>query len=197
MGCVLSLFFYYYHYYDQMKNTHTKVSLFLHPPHSVALVEPDWRGNLIRSGQKSERDTLHHTGSHGSWKCPTPLSSSCPNVHHSFPRSPTFPVPPLPPPPIFPILLSIAAPSSSDTRHTAASQVSPFSSTASLLWWRCSAVVLTAHSFPCFPHSDLCSAPGPQRNGSLPCLLTCCCVCLEVCVGEQRYHVQLNMPNDD
>lgn len=88
---------------------------------------------------------------------------------------------PPPPPcltPIFTILPSAPAPSSPDTRHSAASQVSPFSSTASLLWWCCSAVVLTAHSFPCFPHSDLCSALGPQRNGSLPCLLTFYCVCV-------------------
>lgn len=107
--------------------------------------------------------------------------------------APAFPLPLLvsfpllcPPPcftPIFTILPSAPAPSSPDTRHSAASQVSPFSSTASLLWWCCSAVVLTAHSFPCFPHSDLCSALGPQRNGSLPCLLTFYFVC--VCVSER------------
>lgn len=172
-------------YYDQMKKKNTKVSLFIHPPLSVALGGPDWRRNLIRNGQKSERDTLHHSE--------VPRFSEMPHSSPFFslqcpPLSlfPTFPVPPLasisplcppPSPPIFTILPSTPAPSSPDTRHSAASQVSPFSSTASLLWWCCSAVVLTAHSFPCFPHSDLCSALGPQRNGSLPCLLTFCCVC--------------------
>lgn len=176
------------------KKKNTKVSLSIHPPLSVALEELDWRRNLIRNGQKSERDTLHHSQvprfsemPHSallfSFQCP-PLSLSFSlflQLSLSLPLCLFFS--PLCPPPfpasIFTILPSIPAPSSPDTRPSAASQVSPFSSTASLLWWWCcSAVVLTAHSFPCFPHSDLCSALGPQRNGSLPCLLTFCCVCV-------------------
>lgn len=59
MGCVVPFFFYYYDHMKKKKNT--KVSLFIHPPLSVVLGEPDWRRNLIRNGQKSERDTLHHS----------------------------------------------------------------------------------------------------------------------------------------
>lgn len=176
-------FFLFFFYYDQMKKKYKGLSLY--PPTSLsALGEPDWKRNLIRNGQKSERDTLHH--------CEVPrfsemphsspfFSLQCPPL--SFSPSPALPLlvslPLLCPPttPIFTILPSTPAPSSPDTRHSAASQVSPFSSTASLLWC-CSAVVLTAHSFPCFPHSDLCSALGPQRNGSLPRTLTFCCVCV-------------------
>lgn len=156
----------------------------------MALGEPDWRRNLIRNGQKSERDTLHRSKVPRFSEMPhsSPFFSlRCPPLSLSLSLSPAFPVPtlaslpllcPPPSPPIFTILPSTPAPSSPDTRHSAASQVSPFSSTASLLWRCCSAVVLAAHSFPCFPHSDLCSVLGPQRNGSLPRLLTFCCVCV-------------------
>lgn len=177
-GCVVSLSgslsrFFFFFYYDQMKKKkNTKVSLFIHPPLSVALGEPDWRRNPIRNGQKSERDTLHHSEVPRFSEMPhsspffslqrPPLSPSL----TLFQLSPSLPLPlflssatPHPPSPIFTILPSAPAPSSPDTRHSAASPVSPFSSSASLLWWCCSAVVLTAHSFPCFPHSDLCSAP--------------------------------------
>lgn len=185
-------------YYDQMKK-HKGLSHYPPTPHS-ALGEPDWKRNLIWNGQKSEQDTLHHCEVPRFSEMPRSspvLSLVCTTLSPFFP--PAFPLLVYR---IFTILPSAPAPSSPDTRHSAASQVSPFSNTASLLWWLCcSTVVLTAHSFPCFPHSDLCSALGPHRNGSLPSLLTfcCVCVCLGECVGEckQWYHIQLNMPNDD
>lgn len=184
MGCVVSVFF----FITTRWKKNTKVSLFIHPPLSVALEELDWRRNLIQNGQKSERDTLHHSQVPRFSEMPHSalfFSFQCPPLSLSLflQLSLSLPLPlflsSAPPPSIFTILPSIPAPSSPDTRHSTASQVSPFSSTASLLWWWCcSAVVLTAHSFPCFPHSDLCSALGPQRNGSLPRLLTFCCVCV-------------------
>lgn len=181
--CGLSFFF----YYDQMKKKIQR-SLSLSTHLSLWLWK-NWIGGETwsRMGRNQSGTPYTIARSHGSRKCPTLLSSSLSNVHHSLPLSfSSFPCPslclffgPPPPPSIFTILPSIPAPSSPDTRHSTASQVSPFSSTASLLWWWCcSAVVLTAHSFPCFPHSDLCSALGPQRNGSLTRLLTFCCVCV-------------------
>lgn len=187
MGCVVSVFFFYY---DQMKKKYKGLSLY--PPTSLCgfgrtgleeKPDPEWAE--IRAG--------HPTPQPG----PTVLGNAPLCSLLLFPMSTTLSLSPslflqlslslplplflssAPPPSIFTILPSIPAPSSPDTRHSTASQVSPFSSTASLLWWWCcSAVVLTAHSFPCFPHSDLCSALGPQRNGSLPHLLTFCCVCV-------------------
>jgi len=170
-------------YYDQMKKKQKKhKGPSFYPPTSLCgfsgtgLEEkPDLERAEIRAGHPTPQRGPMVLGN-------APLLSPLlflMSTTHSL--SPAFPVPPLasfsPPPPIFPILPSIPAPSSPDTRHSAAAQVSPFSSTASLLWRCCSAVVLTAHSFPCFPHSDLCSALGPQRNGSLPRLLTFCSVC--------------------
>ena len=203
---VWSLLFFFLLRPDEKKKESTKVSLFIHPPLSLSLslslsFSPSlslslwlWEnriGGETRSGTgRNQSGTPYTTArSHGSRKCPTPLPSSLSTVHHSL--SLLSPVPPLvslplrcpPSPPIFTILPSTPAPSRPDTRHSAASQVSPFSSIASLLWWCCSAVVLTAHSFPCFPHSDLCSALGPPRNGSLPSLAhfsavyVCVCVC--------------------
>lgn len=208
-------------YYDQMKKKKHK-GLSLYPPTSLCgfgrtgLEEkPDPERAEIRAGHPTPQRGPTVLGNalllslSYSLQCPTlslslsltslPCPSPC--LTFSLLSPPPTPPPPPPQPPIFTILPSAPAPSSPDTRHGTASRVSPFSSTASLPWWCCSAVVLTAHSFPCFPHSDLCSALGPQRNGSLPCLLIFCCVCMRQreCVGEckQWYHIQLNMPNDD
>lgn len=80
---------------DEKKNKkNTKVSLFIHPPLSVALGEPDWRRNLIRNGQKSERDTLHHSEVPRFSEMPRSspfFSLQCPPLS----LSPAFPVPPL------------------------------------------------------------------------------------------------------
>ncbi len=203
----------HFFYYDQMKKKQHK-GLSLYPPTSLCgfgwtgLEEkPDLERAEIRAGHSTPQRGPTVLGNAPLLSLLLSPMSTTLSLSHSV--SPTFPVPPLVSfpllcpfqPPIFAILPSTPAPSSPDTRYSAASQVSPFSSTASLLWWCCSAVVLTAHSFPCFPQSDLCSALGPQRNGSLPRLLTfcCVCVCLGECVGEckQWYHIQLNMPNYD
>lgn len=175
----------FFFYYVQMKKKIQR-SLSLYPPTSrSALGEPDWERNLIRSGQKSERDTLHHCEVPRFSEMPPLLSlllSPVSSTHSLFTQlslSSSSPPQPL----IFTILPSTPAPSSPDTRHSAASQVSPFSSTASLLWWCCSAIVLTAHSFPCFPRSDLCSALQglKEMDPSLACSLSAVCVSGRVC----------------
>lgn len=182
--CGLPFFFALLRPDEKEKIETTKVSLSLYPPTSLCgfgrtgLEEkPDLERAEIRAGHPTPQRGPTVLGN-----APVlSLSLRLPPVSTALSLLPSFPCPsPLcpPPPPIFTILPCTPAPSSPDTRHSAASQVSPFSSTASLLWWCCSAVVLTAHSFPCFPHSDLCSALGPQRNGYLPCLLTFCCVCV-------------------
>lgn len=66
--------------------------------------EPDWKRNLIRNGQKSERDTLHHGEvprfseiPHSSLFFFSPMSATLPLLFPSFP-SPHLSSSPLPPP---------------------------------------------------------------------------------------------------
>lgn len=176
MGCVVCRFFLFF-YYDQMKKTQRSLSLSTHPLLCFGRTgleeKPDPVRVEIRAG--------HPTPLRG----PTVLGNA--PLLSSSPSLPLASVPLSPPlfPPSFPSPhLSPSSPPPPDTRHSAASRVSPFSSVASLLWQLCcSAVVYRLHILsPAFLAPTSALALGPQWNGSLPCLLDfLLCVSGRVC----------------
>lgn len=179
MGCVVCRFFFFY--YDQMKKTQRSLSLSTHP--LVCFLKTGLEEKLDpAAGGNQSRTPYTAARSHGSRKCPTPLQFPL-SLSLSPPPSPSLPLARFPSPrlPILTILPSIP-----DTRHSAASWVSPFSNVASLLWQLCcSAVVYRLHILsPAFltPTSALHS--GLSVMDLSPAYLTFCCVCLGECVGE-------------
>lgn len=207
----LFLFFFITTRWKNKKKQNTKVSLFLSTHLSLWLWENRIGGETWSETGRNQSGTPYTTArSHGSRKCPTPLpSSSSPlsSVHHSLPLSfPAFPVPSPSPQHHHPPNHLPSPPSSPPPRHLPAltpDTALPLRFQPFLAQPVCcgGAVVVSDCTF--FPLLSslrplLCTWASEKWISPSACSLSAVCVWERVCGWvEQRYHIMLNMPNDD